>query len=447
MKRTNLLLACIAVSAFSFVGQIVADDWPQWQGTNRDGVSTETGLMQEWPKGGPPLAWKIDDLGGGYSSPAVVDGKLYGMSTKGDDEIVWCLSESDGSQVWSTRIGPAVKQGARQGIEGTGCTPTVDGDNIYVLGFGGTLACLSTKDGKVAWTKNLVEDFGGIVPTWRYNESPLIDGEKLICTPGGPEASIVALNKNSGETIWKMVLASPSQAEGNQDDSGRGRGRRGRGRRGPQSGAGYASAIAIDFEGKRQYVQLLAKSLVGVDAETGEMLWSYDRPSNPMGITCSTPVHKDGYVFAASAYGSGGGLAKLKKGDDGKIVAEQVYDTSRMQNHHGGMIVHEGVLYGAAGGNSGGFLRALDFMTGEVGWSERDAEKGSIAMADGRIYLRSEDGTMFLIEPNANEYVEKGQFEQPDRTRSPTWAHPVIANGKMYLRDQGQLFCYDIKQK
>ena len=445
MKRSNFIKACSLLCALVCGSQVIADDWPQWQGKNRDGVSAETGLLQEWPEGGPELAWKVEDLGGGYSSPAVVGGKLYGMSTNGDDEVVWCLSESDGKQVWSTRIGPAVKQGARQGIEGTGCTPTVDGDKIYVIGFGGTIACLNAKDGKVDWTKSLVEHFGGIVPTWRYNESPLIDGEKLICTPGGPKATVVALNKNSGDTIWQMVLEAPSQ-ENQSGDSGRGRGR-GRGRRGPRSSAGYASAIAIDFEGKRQYVQFLAKTLVGLDAKTGELLWKYDRPSNPMGITCSTPVHKDGYVFAASAYGSGGGLVKLKSGDDGKIVAEQVYETSQMQSHHGGMIVHEGALYGAAGGNSGGFLRSLNFMTGKVGWSERDAEKGSVAMADGRIYLRSEDGTMFLVEPNAEKYIEKGQFEQPDRTRSPAWAHPVIANGKLYLRDQGQLFCYDIKAK
>jgi outer membrane protein assembly factor BamB len=171
-----------------------------------------------------------------------------------------------------------------------------------------------------------------------------------------------------------------------------------------------------------------------------------------MGITCSTPFHADGQVFAASAYGAGGGLVKLSKDGDKGVKAEEVYFTKKMENHHGGMILHDGCLYGANGGNGGGFLICLDFKTGNVLWDQRDGggkrvEKGSIAMADGRLYYRTEGGTVLLIEPNPKEYVEKGRFEQPDRTRLPAWAHPVIANGKLYIRDQDTLFCYDIKAK
>jgi len=208
--------------------------------------------------------------------------------------------------------------------------------------------------------------------------------------------------------------------------------------------------IAIDAAGKKQYVQLTAKTVVGVAADDGRFLWRYDAPANSSGINCSTPLYHDGLVFAASAYGAGGGAVKLSKGAEGKIVAEEVYFSKRMQNHHGGMVVFDGALYGANGGNGGGNLICLDFATGDVLWDERGkgrAAKGSIALADGRIYYRVEDGAMLLIEPNKKEYVERGRFKQPDRSRSPAWAHPVIANGKLYLRDQDLLLCYHIKAK
>jgi hypothetical protein len=213
------------------------------------------------------------------------------------------------------------------------------------------------------------------------------------------------------------------------------------------SGASYAAAIAIDFDGQRQYVQFLARTLVGVAASDGKVLWQYDRPANRMGINCSTPVYHDGLVFAASAYGTGGGALKLTKDASGTIEAEEVYFTTRMQNHHGGMIVVDGCLYGAHGGNEGGFLACLDFATGEVLWRDREAPKGSLALADGRLYLRSEQGTMVLIEPNREGLVERGRFEQPDRSDSPAWTHPVIANGKLYVRDQNLLLCYDVKAR
>jgi hypothetical protein len=215
------------------------------------------------------------------------------------------------------------------------------------------------------------------------------------------------------------------------------------------SGAAYASAIAIDFEGEREYVQLTARALIGVAASDGKFLWRYERPANRMAINCSTPLYQDGMVFAASAYGAGGGLVKLSKDADGGVKAEEVYSTTRMQNHHGGMILLDGCLYGANGGNEGGYLACLDFKTGKVLWDERDSgkrrvPKGSMAFADGRLYYRTEKGTVLLIEPNRKEYVERGRFEQPDRSGSPAWTHPVIANGKLYVRDQDLLLCYDV---
>jgi outer membrane protein assembly factor BamB len=405
-----------------------ADDWPQWQGPDRNAVSKEGGLLKEWPKDGPPLAWKIKGLGGGYSGPSIAAGRIFGMSNRGDAEVVWALSEKDGKEIWATRIGPAFKQKDwPQGKEGPGCTPTVDGERLYVEGLGGDVACLHVKDGKIIWQCSLQKDFGGSVPPWSYRESPLVDGDKVICTPGGQDANLVALDKLTGKTIWKCQVPG-----------------------GPK--AAYASAIPIDFDGQRQFVQLTAKALVGVAASDGKFLWRYDRAANSHGINCSTPLYHDGLVFAASAYGAGGGLVKLSKDADGGVKAEEVYFSKKMQNHHGGMVVFDGCLYGANGGNEGGALVCLDFKTGNVLWDEHDdaehrAPKGSVALADGRLYYRTEKGAMLLIEPSPKQYTERGRFDQPDRSQQPAWTHPVIANGKLYLRDQELLLCYDVKAK
>jgi outer membrane protein assembly factor BamB len=402
-----------------------AGDWPQWQGPDRNAISKETGLLKEWSKDGPPLAWKVKGLGGGDSAPSIVAGQIFGMGNRGTNEVIWALSEKDGKELWVTRLGPAFKQQMPQGKEGPGCTPTADGERLYVLGLGGDLACLHAKDGKIIWQRSLKGDFGGRVPTWSYRESPLIDGEKVVCTPGGADATLVALDKLTGKTIWKsQVPGSPKAA--------------------------YASAIAIDFDGQREYVQVTEKALVGVAASDGKFLWRYDRPANRMGINCTTPVYHDGLVFATSAYGAGGGLVKLSKDADGGVKAEEVYFSKKMQNHHGGMILLDGCLYGANGGNEGGSLVCLEFQTGKVLWDARDsgqirAPKGSLALADGRLYYRTEGGAMILIEPSPKQYVERGRFDQPDRSEQPAWAHPVIANGKLYLRDQDVLFCYDVK--
>ena len=442
--------ACIIALAISVQHTISAAsfDWPQWQGPDRNAVSKETGLLKEWPKDGPPLAWKVKGIGSGYSGPSIAAGRIYGMSNRGADEFVWALSESNGKELWATRLGPALTEGMPQGKEGAGCTPTVDGERIYVLGLGGDLACLQAKDGTIIWRRSLPNDFGGIVPTWRYNESPLIDGDKLICTPGGKESTLAALDKLTGKTIWTSHV--PELAGASSEAGGGGR-RGGRGGQFRDSGAAYASAIAIDFEGQRQYVQLTAKSLIGVAAAHGKLLWRYDRAANRSGINCSTPLYHAGKVFAASAYGNGGGLVKLSKEGNGAPKAEEVWFSRNIENHHGGVLLIDGGLYGSNGGNSGGYLVCLDFETGDVLWNERDLDKrrvtkGSVAFADGRIYYRTEEGPVVLIEPSRKEYLERGRFDQPERTDKPAWTHPVIANGKLFIRDQDALFCYNVKK-
>jgi outer membrane protein assembly factor BamB len=385
-------------------------DWPQWQGVQRNAVSVEKGLLQEWPKPGPKLAWKAEKLGDNYCTPTISAGRIFLMGNRQGKEYAIALSEKDGKELWATEIGTVRANGG--GYPGPRCSPTVDHSLVYALGLNGDLLCLEVDSGSISWRKDLKKDFKGAPGGWGYSESPLIDGDRLICTPGGQTATLVALNKKTGEVIWKGVV--------------------------PQGdGAAYSSVIAAEVDGKRQYIQFLSRGVVGLSAD-GKFLWRYDKPANGT-ANCSTPIYADGHVFAASGYGTGGGLAKLTKDGEG-YTATQVYFTKRMKNHHGGMVLLDGYLYGSNEGE----LVCLDFKTGEVQWSERQPGKGSISCADGRLYYRNEGGPVFLIEANPKKYVKCGQFNPP-RSGSPAWPHPVIANGKLYIQDQGVLLCYDVK--
>lgn len=407
-------------------------DWPQWQGPDRNAISKERGLLQTWPDGGPALVWKAKDIGIGMGGVAVSKGRIYTSGDVDGKSWVFALKESTGELIWKAELGRGGEVGMSVTPPGPRGTPTVDGDRLYIMNQFGELACFTT-DGKQVWRTDFVKDFGASVPTWGYAESVLIDGDKLICSPGAPDGALMALNKMTGKVIWRSEV--PARLSQNSSQGGRG----------SEAGASYASIIAIDFEGVRQYIQFTAVTLAGFSATDGKLLWQYDPVAAR--ITCSTPIYHDGLVFGSSAYDGGGGAVKLSKEAGGRIKATEVYFTNHMRNHHGGMIVVDGALYGAAGGNEGGFLVCLDFKTGQVLWRERQAPKGSLAMADGRLYLRAESGTMILIEPNREKYIERGRFEQPDRTREPAWPHPVIANGKLYIRDQNLLLCYDLKAK
>jgi outer membrane protein assembly factor BamB len=387
-------------------------DWPQWQGQDRNAISRETNLFQDWPKRGPHLLWKVRSLGDGYSTPTIAAGRIFAMGNRGRKEYIIALAENDGKELWAAEVGPVRANGG--GYDGPRCSPTVDGDVLYALGLNGDLLCLQVQDGKEVWRRDLRKDFNGAVGGWGYSESPLIDGDKLLITPGGRKATLAALNKKTGETLWEGVVPEGDHAH-------------------------YASIIAITFEGKRQYVQFLSGGVVGFSAD-GKFLWRYNQPANGT-ANCSTPLYQDGYVFAASSYGKGGGLVRLSEDGDG-VKAEEVYATGHMKNHHGGMVLIGDYLYGSDEGH----LTCLEFKTGKVQWAEGRPGKGSIACADGRIYYRNEGGDMILAEVNPRKYVEHGRFAPPERTGRPSWPHPVIANGKLYIRDQGLLFCYDVKR-
>jgi len=400
-------LACAAPSS-------AGGDWPQWRGPDRTGVARETGLLKSWPPNGPQLVWKAQGLGGGHSTPSIAGGRIFGMSYRGEEEVVWALDAAGGKELWVTPIARANFSIGQQAQSGSNSTPTVDGDRLYALGISGDLVCLQVSDGKLQWKKNLVKEFGGQVPGWGYSESPLIDGEKVIATPGGRAATLVALNKQSGDVIWSAQVPGGSEAQ-------------------------YASAIAVDVAEQREIIQFLRGGVVGVAAKDGKFLWRYQNPANGT-ANCATPIYRDSLVFAASGYGTGGGLARLMASPTG-VTATEVYFTRRMQNHHGGVVLVGDSLYGFDGSN----LTCLNFKTGEVAWSDRSVGKGSLVCADGHLYVRGERGTVALVEATPAGYVEKSRFEQPDRTSQPAWAHPVVAGGRLYLRDQDLLLCYAVK--
>jgi outer membrane protein assembly factor BamB len=420
MRLLSILIAAAVVSAGAASSPAAdaagAAQWPQWRGPKRDGKSADTGLLKQWPAGGPPLAWKATGLGKGYGSVSLAGGKIFTTGDAGDVEYVHAL-DMKGNKVWSKEIG---KAGAVD-RPGSRSTPTFDGDRLYVLAPLGEVVCLSAADGEVVWSRNLHTDFGGNWPNWGYAESPLVDGGRVVCTPGGKKGTLVALDKKTGSTLWRSEDWTDSAA--------------------------YASVTAVDYGGVRQYVQLTERNVAAVRADNGKLLWKAAWPGKTAVVP--DPVFHDGHVYVTSGYNVGCGLYKVTA-DGGKFSAEQVYQNKDMTTHHGGVVLLDGMIYGYSDGKG---WTCQDFKTGKVEWKEKEKlGKGAIAYADGMFYLREEGqrgapSVVALIEASPQGYKEKGRFTQPDRSTAAAWAHPVIAGGKLYLRDQDVLLCYDVKAK
>jgi outer membrane protein assembly factor BamB len=400
---------------------VFAADWHQWRGPDRNGISKETGLLPEWPKDGPKLLWRVDDIDYGYSTPSVVGDRLYLMSNKGDsDEFVRALSVKDGKVLWSTRVGK-VGPNQRMNYAAARSTPTVDGDVLYALGSDGDLVCMELAEGKIKWHKNLRKDFGGEPGAWAYSESPLVDGDALVCTPGGKDATLVCLHKKSGEVTWKCPVPDGDAAA-------------------------YASIIIVETGGQKQYVQFLAKGLVGVDAKTGKLLWRYAKTATGSPAVIPTPVAHENLIYSSAAM-TGGGLVRLKS-DNGGTTAEQVYFERSLPVAIGGTILVDGNLYGT---NQQGLI-CSEFATGKVKWQDKSIGTGSLFCADGRFYIHGENGQVALVEVSPEGYHEKGRFTPPDQPKhirgamEKSWVYPVVANGRLYIRDAGTLWCYDVKK-
>lgn len=426
------ILAVVAAVCFCFsvapvsrstaIGPAIKD-WPQWRGPQRDGISPEVGLLKQWPAGGPKLLWQVNDLGDGYSTPVVVGSHIYLMSNHGlDNEFVAALSTQDGKVIWTTRVGNVGNPDQNPSYPKARSTPTVDGNFLYALGSDGDLACLEAKSGKIRWSKNIRKDFGGTPGEWAYAESPLVDGDAVVVTPGGAQATMVALNKKTGALLWKAAVPGGDPA-------------------------GYASAIVVHGGGRKQYVQLLSKGIVGVDAKTGEFLWRYAEAAKGP-AQYFTPVARGEYVYGG-ALGVGGGLVRLKAEGKG-VAAEQIYFVRGLPNGIGGAVLVGDHLYGTEVTQQ---LVAVEFATGKLLWKSENFGWASVAAADGHLYLHLIDGQMVLVEASPEGFREKGRFAPPNQPKKKqagqfpegAFAYPVIANGRLYIRDLGMLWAYDIK--
>ncbi len=410
MRINNLPAVILFISLCC--SSVLANDWPQWRGPNRDDISTEKGLLKEWPSGGPPLVWKATGLGAGHAGVSVVGSRVFTMGDKSGSAFAVALDKGSGKIIWTSRIGAAGADPA-----GPRGTPTVDGNRVFVLGQFGDLVCLETATGRALWRKNLEKDFGGRCGGWKYSESPLVDGDRLICTPGSAKGSLVALNKATGDLLWQTKdFTDPAE---------------------------YSSPIVEQILGVRQYIQLTGESVVGVEANTGKVLWRAARHGET--ATIPTPIFYDNQVYVTSGYGIGCNLFKISKA--GEVYrAEQVYANKVMVNHHGGVVRLGEYIYGYSDGK--GWV-CQEFNTGRSVWSNPGVGKGSLTCADGHLYVRSEggNGTIALVEATPKAYVEKSRFDQPNRSKENSWPHPVISGGKLYIRDQDILLCYDVKAK
>jgi outer membrane protein assembly factor BamB len=383
--------------------------WPQWRGPNRDGRSLETGLLQQWPAGGPPLAWKAAGAGTGYSSMVSAGGRIYTLGARGGAEYVVAFDLASGKKLWEARNGGLFSNDRGDGPRST---PTIDGERLYVLGANGDLSCLQTSDGTQVWTVNVFRQFGGRNPRWGLSESPLVAGDRLLVNAGGRDASIVALDKRTGKELWRS-----------QSDE-----------------AGYSSAVLHPMGGVQQAIFFTGQRAVGIDVRDGRLLWEYAKVANRV-ANIATPIVRDDRVFLSSDYGTGAALLRLQPAN-GSVAAEEVYFTREMRNHHSSSVLVGDHLYGY----SSAILTALRFDDGQMAWRDRSVGKGSVIYADNRLYLYSENGVVGLAEASPAGYSEKGRFSLQTGA-AHTWSHPIIVSGHLLLRDQDTIYAYNVRAK
>jgi len=418
-SRFALLVLAFLMLPMTYAADPTSPDWAMFRGPKRDGVSTDTGLLKEWPKDGPPLEWKCPGIGIGFSSVAVSGDKVFTMGDVKRVCYAFGINRKDGTKIWEAKIG-----NGGGNYEGPRCTPTVVGDSVFVLGQNGDLVCLATADGAERWRKSLPNDFGGQSGGWNYTESPLVDGDKIICTPGGNKATMVALNQKDGKVIWSGVIPNGSKA-------------------------GYSSIVIAEIGGVRQYVQLMANGLVSFAAKDGKLLWTYGTNGDRFsGNTANipTPIVRGDTIFASAGYGRGAALIRVT-GTAAKFNVTEIYWNRALTNKHGGVILVGDRLYGDR--DDGGQLWCADFKSGKVLWTPQERPRGSgsisLTAAEGKLYLRYSNGWVALVNPTKG-YSEISTFKIPNGD-GDCWAHPVVIGGKFYVRERDTLWCYNVKEK
>ena len=403
MKRITCSLCVLTIIASSAVA--AESDWPGWLGPNRDGKSLDTGLLKQWPAEGPKLLWKVDGIGVGFSSVAVTGGKVY-ITGDRDGKLTISAFDLGGKPLWNADHGQS-----RGGPDGSRSTPVIDDGSLYLLNGNGMIGCFDAKSGQQKWSQK-AQEFGGAAGGWGYAESVLIYKNMAVFKPGGKNC-IVALDKTNGETLWKST--------------------------GFDAGPEYGSCIAVTFQDRPMIVTGTKRGIFAVDANNGKMLWSNDFSAGNI-ANCPTPAYADGHVFWANGYGRGGICLKLN-GQDGEISADVAWTSRDMVCHHGGYVIHEGHIYG----NHGGGWSCLELKTGEKKWNERAVGKGSLCFADGMLYLFSESGGRAALAACSPEGLQlAGQIEVEGS--GPSWAHPVVVGGRLYLRYHENLYCFDVKR-
>jgi outer membrane protein assembly factor BamB len=387
----------------------VSGEWPQFHGPNLDNISSETGLLKTWPSGGPERIWTVEGVGTGFSSAAIADGLIYTAGNRGGDTTITAL-DLNGQLQWQKPNGPAYTSSHR----GTRGTPTVNGNRLYHESPLGNVICMDAKSGQKIWSRNILEEFGSENIRWALAESVVIDGDRVICTPGGPQTCIVALDKSTGETVWQ----SPS-AEGDL--------------------AGYASPSVAELHGVPMILQMTGEALVGVNADDGDLLFRLEHITR-YDVNATRPIFKDGHVFISSNYGTGSVMVKLNVDGD-RVMAEKVWQYKPLDNHHGGVILLDGYLYGS----SGRAWHCVQWETGEGMYQEKGVGKGSLTYADGMLYTLSENGTMGLVAATPDGHELVGQFDLPKGGKGNSWAHPVVCGGRLYIRHGDFLYAYDVR--
>jgi len=408
----------------------MAADWPTFRGPDRTGVAPDTGLLDTWPATGPHLAWETAGAGRGYASPAIAGKRIYtlgdGLSTTGDkDEYLSCFDRDTGNQIWKTKTGQPWADGAEP-WQGSRSTPTVDGDTVYVITPFGQLVACATADGKERFRVDLKAQFGGKKGDgWGYSESPLIDDNRLVCTPGGEQATLVALDKKTGQPLWTCPMKG-------------------------DRGAGHSSIVvsrplSSQTGGRKVYVQTTAAGAFAVDAETGRFQWAY--PIDQTTAVVPTPIVRGDLVFFSAGYKRGGALLRQVPGADGGVTIEEIYGLKKeLANKHGGIVLVGNHLYGDS--DDAGIPFCAELMTGNVVWKKRGSGKGSatVTAADGHLYVRYADGTLALVKADPADYVEAATFKIPGSDARPSWSHSVIVDGRLYLREQDRILCYDLRK-